>query len=108
MSLPASLQKCKSPTISRGLFNDDFYVMKSKMKNLKVLAEVKKICMIFLRKKTPFAALLAACLQMTRNRVFTLLLIKLGILYLVMGGSGLGPPNIAPPLGMGAHLSPNP
>ena len=54
MSLPASLQKCKSPTISRGLFNDDFYVMKSKMKNLKVFAEVKKICMIFLRKKTPF------------------------------------------------------
>ena len=30
---------------------------------------------------------------MTRNRVFTLLLIKLGIFYLVMGGSGLGPPN---------------
>ena len=82
--------------------------MKSKMKNLKVFAEVKKICTIFLRKKTPFAAFLAACLQMTRNRVFTLLLIKLGIFYLVMGGSGLGPPNIAPPLGMGAHLSPNP
>ena len=31
---------------------------------------------------------------MTRNQVFTLLLIKLGIFYLVMGGSGLGPPNM--------------
>ena len=30
---------------------------------------------------------------MTRNRVFTLLLIKLANFYLVMGGSGLGPPN---------------
>ena len=30
---------------------------------------------------------------MTRNRVFTLLLIKLAYFYLVMGGSGLGPPN---------------
>ena len=73
---PRFAVKCKSPTISRGLFtqhqdryifefgglfSDDFYVMKSKMKNLKVFTEVKKICTIFLRKKTPFAALLAVC-----------------------------------------------
>ena len=31
---------------------------------------------------------------MTRNRVFALLLIKLAYFYLVMGGSGLGPPNM--------------
>ena len=30
---------------------------------------------------------------MTRNRVFTLLLVKLAYFYLVMGGSGPGPPN---------------
>ena len=79
MSLPASLQKCKSPTISRGLFNDDFYVMKSKMKNLKVFAEVKKICTIFLRKKTPFAALLAACLTNDEKSSFYVVFDKIGM-----------------------------
>ena len=65
------------------------------MKNLKVFVEVKKICTIFLRNKTPFAACQLSVYRRTRNRVLHCFLKKLVYFFcLVMGGAELGPPNM--------------
>ena len=65
--------------------------MKSKMKNLKVFAEVKKISTIcfYVRKHS-----LAVCLQENEKSSFTLLLEEISIFFwFVMGRAGQGPPN---------------
>ena len=65
------------------------------MKNLKVFVEVKKICTIFLRNKTPFAARQLSVYRRTRNRVLCCFLKKLVYFFcFMMGRAGQGPPNM--------------